>query len=168
MKRLWLLMVLLGSSLAFGAESYHGGNVLVGLGVGLGSPEVAPTAQVQFNIHPSIECIVGSWNKVALGLVGDFSFNFGHSTYNTIATAAPMLSLHTMITNRFDWYLSLGAGFQLLPPVHTLGIYRILVGFATGFNVMIIQTLFWNIGMAIHAKQIFGSTGLAYRFGKTN
>lgn len=187
MRKLLLLLILSRTSLMFGFQIYQRGNVLLGVGLGAGSPDILPTTATHFNVHPYIECIVGSWNRVALGLVGDFSVNIGGISFKQItdtfrvsdryftpfaqktviiATSAPMISLHTAIFSRLDWYVSLGAGFQLLPPYGTIGLYTILVGFATGFNILISNTVFWNIGMAIHSRQIFGSTGLAYRFGR--
>ncbi|MGL4677054.1 MAG: hypothetical protein ACRCWI_05250 [Brevinema sp.] len=144
------------------AQNYNPGNLLLGIGIGAGTASVYPIGSPQMTIHPSVELIVGTWGMFALGVTVDSSINFINELTGTIA---PMLTGHFTLAPRFDMYLSLGMGLQLLPVHGTTGAYNIHVGFATGFNVVITPAFLWNIGMAIHADQLFGSTGVIIRFG---
>ncbi|MGL5956562.1 MAG: hypothetical protein ACRC0X_08195 [Brevinema sp.] len=144
------------------AQNYNPGNLLLGIGIGAGTASAYPIGAPQMTIHPSVELIVGAWNFFALGVTVDSSVNFINGLTGTLA---PMLTGHFTLVPRFDMYVSLGMGLQLLPASGIRGAYNIHVGFATGFNVVITPAFLWNIGMAIHANQFFGSTGVIIRFG---
>ena len=161
-------MILAGNTISTNAaQNYNKGNLLLGIGLGAGTASVLPIGAAQMTIHPSVELIFGAWTRgdygYALGVTIDSSINFlGPGLTGTIA---PMLTAHFTLAPRFDFYTSLGLGLQLEEANGTRGIYNVHVGFATGFNVVINPTFIWNIGMAIHANQFFGSTGIKFRFG---
>ena len=169
MKRIVLILtILVGTTVSTNAaQNYNKGNLLIGIGLGAGTPTVSDIGAAQMTIHPSVELMVGAWTRgnygYALGITIDSSINFlGPGLTGTIA---PMLTAHFTLAPRFDFYTSLGLGLQLLDANGTSGIYNFHVGFATGFNVVISPAVIWNIGMAIHANQFFGSTGVKIRFG---
>ena len=163
-----ILMVLAGNTISTNAaQNYNKGNLLLGIGLGAGTPTVADIGAAQMTIHPSVEFMIGAWTRgnygYALGITIDSSVNFlGPGLTGTIA---PMLTVHFTLAPRLDFYTSLGMGLQLEPANGTTGVYNVHVGFATGFNVVASPTIIWNIGMAIHANQFFGSTGIKFRFG---
>ncbi|MGL4563121.1 MAG: hypothetical protein ACRCVW_04625 [Brevinema sp.] len=165
---LFISVITVGS--AYGANNYSAGNLLLGIGLGAGSADIAPVGSPQLSLNPSVELIFGAWNPsktgIALGLTIDTSANFfGRGTTGTIA---PMATMHLTFVRNIDWYVSLGMGMQLLPSTGTVGIYRIHVGFQTGFNFMLAPQFFLNTGMALHADQIFGTVGFKFRFGNYN
>lgn len=170
MKRITLiLMILVGNTISTNAaQNYNKGNLLLGIGLGAGTPTVSPIGAAQMTIHPSVELMLGAWTRgnygYALGITIDSSINFLGPTRLT-GTIAPMLTAHFTLAPRFDIYTSLGLGLQLLDTDGTGGVYNFHVGFATGFNVVITPTFIWNVGLAIHANQFFGSTGVKFRFG---
>ena len=169
MKRIILILtILVGTTVSTNAaQNYNKGNLLLGIGVGAGTASVHPIGAAQMTIHPSVELMVGAWTRgnygYALGITIDSSINFlGPGLTGTIA---PMLTAHFTLAPRFDIYTSLGIGLQLMPANGTTGGYNFHVGFATGFNVVITPAVIWNAGLAIHANQFFGSTGVKFRFG---
>lgn len=163
MKKIILALAIVGTLAPIhAAQNYNTGNLLLGLGLGAGTAHIAPIGGPQFTIHPSVELILGTWGSFALGVTVDSSFNIGNGLTGSIA---PMLTGHFTLAPRFDFYTSLGLGLQLLPANGITGAYNILVGFATGFNVVITPAVIWNIGLALHAEQFFGSTGIKVRFG---
>lgn len=165
MKKFMFAVIMLGTTATLNAaQNYNPGNLLLGIGLGAGTPHIAPIGGPQFTIHPSVELIVGAWGAFALGVTVDSSLNIG-SGGSLTGSIAPMLTGHFTLAPRFDFYTSLGLGLQLLSANGISGAYNILVGFATGFNVVITPAVIWNIGLAIHAEQFFGSTGIKIRFG---
>jgi len=164
-KILFVALLSLMSVKSFAIQNYSRGNFLIGLGIGAGSASILPVGSAQLTLNPSVEIILGAWNSkrkgIALGFTVDSSINFFGSTTGSIA---PMLTLHTTLLPRFDWYVSLGMGLQLLEASGTKGGYNINVGFGTGFNVVITPAVIWYVGMALHADQFFGSTGIKIRF----
>lgn len=166
MKRIVLMLALvLSMAQTHGAQNYNTGNFLIGIGIGAGTSSVHPIGAPQLTLHPSVELIVGTWDFFALGVTIDSSINFFNGFTGTLAT---MVTGHLTIVKGFDFYTSLGMGLQLMPAHGTSGVYNIHVGFATGFNVVITPAFIWNIGLAIHADQFFGSTGVKIRFGDAN
>ncbi|MDK2818354.1 MAG: hypothetical protein KFW21_02760 [Spirochaetota bacterium] len=169
MKRIGLvLMILIGNTVSTNAaQNYSTGNLLLGIGVGAGTRSVYPIGAPQMTIHPSVELIMGSWHPgkigIALGLTLDSSVNFFGG--GLTGTLAPMLTVHYTLAPRFDFYTSLGMGLQLQPSHGTVGLYNVHVGFATGFNIVMTPAVIFNIGLAIHAEQFFGSAGVKVRFG---
>ncbi len=162
MKRLMLVCAMFISVSTYSAQNYSSGNLLLGVGVGAGSPNI-PLSSMQFTVHPSVELIVGTKNAWAFGVTVDSSVNFGNVF---TASLAPMFTVHYTILPRWDIYTSLGLGLQLYPTdLGTSGRYNLLVGFNAGFNVIISPSWLWNIGVAIHSDQFFGSSGVKYRFG---
>lgn len=157
------------SSAHAAAQNYNAGNFILGIGIGAGSPHIAPVGGAQLTINPSVELIIGSWRSgIALGVTVDSSINFlGPGLSGSLA---PMLTFHWTLAPKIDWYTSLGMGLQLMPVVTggTKGIYTIHVGFQTGFNFVITPLVLLNVGMAIHADQIFGSAGVKFRFGSVS
>lgn len=163
MKKIILVVAMLVTlAPMYSAQNYNAGNLLLGIGLGAGTATITPIGGPQFTIHPSVELIVGAWDFFALGVTIDSSLNIGGGLTGSIA---PMLTGHFTLAPRFDFYTSLGMGLQLLSATGITGSYNILVGFATGFNVVITPAVIWNIGLALHAEQFFGSTGIKIRFG---
>ena len=169
MKRIVLILtILVGTTVSTNAaQNYNKGNLLIGIGLGAGTPTVSDIGAAQMTIHPSVEFMIGAWTRgnygYALGITIDSSINFlGPGLTGTLA---PMLTAHFTLAPRFDFYTSLGLGLQLEQATGSSGIYNVHVGFATGFNVVASPSIIWNIGMAIHANQFFGSTGIKFRFG---
>lgn len=171
MKKLYIFLIfLVGISLPnYAIQNYSAGNFLLGIGLGAGTASAYPLGDPQFTIHPSVEFIVAAWNPkklgYAMGITIDSSVNIGGGVIGTIA---PMATFHLTLLPRFDWYTSLGIGLQLHKATGTSGRYTIHVGYTTGFNIMVNPAWFWNIGLAIHADQFFGSTGVKIRFGNVD
>ncbi len=165
MKKIMLAVVMLVGLVApmHAAQNYSAGNLLLGIGVGAGTPSAYPLGGPQFTIHPSVELLVGTKGAWAFGVTVDSSINMGKM--GLTGTLAPMFTTHYTILPRWDMYASIGLGLQMLPANGVTGSYNILVGFATGFNVIMTPAWIWNIGLAIHAEQFFGSTGIKIRFG---
>ncbi|MGL4389203.1 MAG: hypothetical protein ACRCTJ_07420 [Brevinema sp.] len=169
MKKLALLFVLATTVTSVHAtNNYSTGNIILGIGLGAGTATINPVGSPQLTVNPSVELILGAWTPskvgVAVGLTLDSSANFfGFGTTGTLAT---MATLHLTLAKNFDWYTSLGMGMQLRPIGNgSIGVYRLHAGFQTGFNFMITQQVFLYMGMALHADEFFGATGVKIRFG---
>ncbi len=164
-KTLLALVVLFTANATHAAQNYAVGNAILGIGIGAGSASVYPLGPPMLSIQPSAEVILGAWNKnigIAMGFTLDSSLNFLGNGFT--GTLAPMATLHLTLLPKFDWYVSLGLGIQFVPD-GTRGYYSFHAGFATGFNIVVHKNILWNIGLAIHADQFFGTTGLKFRFG---
>lgn len=166
-KNFFSLVIFLAATVSVNAaQNYNVGNFMVGIGLGAGTSSINPIGAAQMTLQPSVELIVATWapkgTGIALGITVDSSINLFNGLTGTIA---PMLTTHVTIAPRFDWYVSLGMGLQLLNPSGTTGSYNMHVGFATGFNVMITPAWFFTTGLAIHANQFFGTAGVKIRFG---
>lgn len=153
------IILLFTAVLSYSNDFYTSGHILLGFNIAGGNSQYTQ-GEEGFVFNISGELILDTWVPQTTGLAVGFLINGSVFVGSTLVQGGLSLvpTFHVGFFDHIDWYVGLGLGLTLYKNTVQYG-----AGLSTGFNIVVEEWFFINIGLELQGIQIFGGVGIKFK-----